>query len=213
MRKWMLAAAVCLLAPLLMGPVEQKAGGNLVKNGDFAKGLEAWTTTFPGTNETKYAKNHEAVSVADAPGAPAGAKALKFSLSKSVAESQGVKVVTPLLAVGAVPSCEFGAEVMVRGPSVILFAEGYRADPSQKESGNDQYPGYVRCWRATIFPKCGPGVWSPQARTVNLAKLPERNRPTHILVKLYAYGAAGEVFFRHIFLRNVGGAAGAGPKP
>ncbi len=211
MRKWMLAAAVCLLAPLLMGPVEQKAGGNLVKNGDFATGLEAWTAVFPGANETKYAKNQAAVSVADVPGATAGAKALKFSLSRAVAESQGVKAVTPLMAVGAVPACEFGAEVMVRGPSVILFAEGYRADPSQKESGNDQYPGYVRCWRATLFPKCGPGVWSPQARTVNLAKLPERNRPTHILLKLYAYGAAGEAIFRNVFLR--GAAVPAAAKP
>lgn len=200
--------AVCVLAlagsrPPAGDGAAPKDGGNLVCNGDFSKGLEAWHTTFPEANETKYAKNHECVAVAAAPGAAANAKAVRFTLTQAVADSQGVKAVTPLMEVDPAASYEFGAELLTRGPAAIIFIEGYRRDPSQTVAGNDQYPGFVRCYRATIFPKCGPGVWSPQARTVELGRLQGKYRPTHLLIKLYAFHPAGEIFFRNVFLRKV----------
>ena len=209
--------AVCALALAGMLPAAgdgaaPKDGGNLVANGDFSKGMEAWNATFPEANETKYAKNHECVAVADAPGAAAGAKAVKLTLTKAVAESQGVKAVTPLMEVDPAASYEFGAELLTRGPSAIIFVEGYRRDPSQTAAGNDQYPGFVRCYRATIQPKCGRGAWSAQARTIELGKLKEKYRPTHLLVKLYAFNPAGEIFFRNVFLRRAQGKPAAPAK-
>ena len=209
----MLALAVAFPASGADGAAVQKGDGNLVRNGDFARGLEGWTATFPEANETKYAKNHACVSAADAPNAAAGAKAVKFTLTKSVAESQGVKAVTPLMEVDPVASYEFGAELLTLGPSAIIFVEGYRRDPSQTAAGNDQYPGFVRCYRATIQPKCGRGAWSPQARTIELGKLREKYRPTHLLVKLYAFNPAGDIFFRNVFLRKVEDKPTAPPPP
>jgi hypothetical protein len=119
-----------------------------------------------------------------------------------------VKAVTPMIEVDPEGAYEFGAEVFTRGPTLKMFLEGYVKEPKQTVAGNDMYPGYVRVYRASIHVRAPEGQWSPQTRVFNLAKIPKANRPTHVLVKIYAYWPKGEAYYRSVFLRP---APGSGP--
>lgn len=206
MRIAMLAAAALLLAlavPLRAG--EQ----NLLPNGDFGKGLARWKVTFPEANETKYSRNHDWITVVDSPGG--GGKAVRFVLSEGVAASEGVKAVTEMVEIDPAGAYEFGADVFTRGPTLKMFIEGYVKEPKQQVAGNDMYPGFVRVYRASIHVRTGPEAWSTQRRVFDLSKAPKANRPTHVLVKIYAYWPKGEAFYRNVFLRPA--AAGAASPP
>ncbi len=187
----------CLL--LLLAASLLRAGDNLVRNPDFAAGLEHWTATFPEPNETNYSRNHLWVKVVQVDGKPA----LEYTLSAPVAASEGVKTVSDLIEVDPARSYEFGAEVWSAAPSLILFLEGYREDPERTEKGNDQYPGYVRTYRATIFVKGEKNAWQTVRRRISPMLKRRDKAPTHVLIKLYAYHPPGVARFRNVFLRAV----------
>ncbi len=194
-----------LFAVLVLPALPAGAGENLVKNSDFTKKLEHWKTSFPEPNETKYAKNDQWVSVVDAP--EGKGKALHYTINGTVAASEGVKTCTELIPVDGSASYEFGCDVYTKGTAMVIFLEGYQKDPIQTKAGDDKYPGFARSYRATIFPKNGPNQWAPQSRVVNFGKQPAKYKPTHVLIKLYAFYPEGEVFFRNVFLRKVDGPA------
>ena len=98
---------------------------------------------------------------------------------------------------------EFGAEVYSTGPSPIIFIEGYQVDEERTENGNDRYAGFVRSYRATIHVKNAKGKWAPQSRILHPGAKPKRYRPTHMLVKLYAFHPQGDIYWRKVFLRKV----------
>jgi len=182
---------------------------NLVSNPHFDQNLEGWQASFPEANETKYARNSEWITITtvgddkskisdDDPADPQD-KIVTFTLSKQVAASEGVKLVSDLMPVDPTYSYRFGADVQTHGPKPIIFLEGYQVDSERKESGSDQIPGYVRVWRATIHVKEGKGLWQRATRVINFPKQ-ERFRPAFIRIKLYAYHPAGEVSFDNVFL-------------
>ena len=74
------------------------------------------------------------------------------------------------------------------------------------DAGADQYPGYKRCYRSVIHVRSGAGDWATESQ---VAEVPddERYRPTHVLIKIYAYYPAGEAFYDNVFLRPVKEAA------
>ncbi len=168
------------------------AGENLVENGDFKNGLEHWKVHFDEPTETKYSQNHRWVEVEQG--------AIKFTLVPTVAASEGVKAVTPLIPVEAGAGYEFGCRLRSQGPKPKIILEGYRADPSRTAAGADQYPGYKRVYRAVIHPKNVSAQWSEHSRVFNP---PERYQPTHVLIKLYAYLGSGDIFFTDVFLRKI----------
>ncbi len=175
-----------------------RAGDNLVANPAFKKRLKEWKVEFPEPNETKYANNHNWIKVVKAPG-KAGKKAIEFALSGSVAASEGVKAVTPLLEIEEGANYEFGAELKSMAPACKIFLEGYKKDPEYTENGNDRYAGFVRVYRATIHVKVPRGKWGVASRVL---KPPKRYQPTHVLIKLYAYWPAGKVYYTNVFLRK-----------
>jgi len=201
--RWVVAALFVLASRLVAAP----PAANLVLNPDFAQGLAHWQTSFLNPNETKYARNHEWVSVVSAPDGKG--KVAKFEFPGPVADSEGVKACSDLIAIDPTPgtSYEFGADVCSAGPSVILFIEGYQADPTQTVSGDNHFAGYVRVYRATLFVKAPKDSWSHELRQIKLPK-EKRYCPSFISIKLYAFHPAGQVLFRHVFLRPV-----AGPPP
>lgn len=189
-------AAICLLC----GAGLAWAGENLVPDPDFRHGLEHWKVRFPEPNETKYANNHQWVSVAAAPG---GGKALKMVSKGSVAASEGVKAVTPMIEIDPEGSYEFGAETWSSGTAVKIFIEGYQKDPERTEAGADAYPGYVRVYRKTMHVKTPPKKWGKSLQELHFAQRHKRYRPDALLIKLYCYWPAGEVYFRDVTLRPI----------
>jgi len=196
----LVAAVVVLLAAAAWAG----EAANLVANPGFEKGDQGWKTRFPEPTETKYARNHEWVGVVARP--DGGGRCLRFGLNGAVAASEGVKAVTPMLPIAAGQTYEFGADVLTRGPTLKIFLEGYRAEAGRTDSGADQYPGYRRCYRSVIHVRNGVGAWATASQ---VAKIPdaERYRPTHVLLKLYAYWPEGEAFYDNAFVRPVGEAA------
>ncbi len=176
-------------------------GENLLQNGNFSDGLKGWKTTFPEANETKYALNHKNVQLVDAPN-DKGGKAVEFNSTGRTAASEGVKVVSRLIRIDSMKSYIFGVDVLRLGPGCKVFLEGYVENPEQTVNGNDQYSGFVRCYRASIHVKAKKGKWARKTRTINLAKVPKRSRPTHVLLKLYCYYPPGKVYYTNAFLRE-----------
>ncbi len=175
---------------------------NLVANPDFSDGFKGWIVHFPEENEQNYSRNHEWIEIA--PGPEGKDKAIHFTLSAAVAASEGVKAVTPLMKIEDLPgkAYEFGAEVYSDNPSLILFIEGYQRDPEQQEKGNDHYPGFARSYRATIHVKIPRNQWGQAKRVITLPTQ-DRYRPSHMLIKLYAFHPAGNAWFRNVYLRPV----------
>jgi len=178
------------------------AGPNLVKNGEFTKQLEHWKVDFPQPNETKYLENPKWVAVVDNP--QGSGTALKFTLNGNVAASQGVKACTEMMEVNPDANYEFGAELFTKGPTLKVFLEGYIKDEAQQVVGNDFYPGFSRVYRCVIHVRSGQGGWATEKLAARLAKLEKRYKPTHVVIKLYAYWPEGEVYWRNVFLRKVG---------
>lgn len=166
---------------------------NLVPNGDFADGLKGWKVHFPEANEQNYARNHEWLQVTDGE--------LLVTMPAKVAALAGVKAVSELIPVSGGPETEleFGAELFSEAPSVIIFIEAYQEDPERTEVGDNQYPGYVRSYRATIHVKAKKGEWATVRRTIKPFKR-ERYAPSHVLIKLFTYQSAGSVRFRRAFI-------------
>lgn len=171
---------------------------NLVPNPRFADELKHWQVEFPEANETKYQNNHTWTHVVADPAG--GGKCLEFTLTGAVAASEGVKACTELIPVEVGASYEFGAEVMSTAPSPIIFIEGYKVDPTQTVAGDNQVPGYARCYRATIQVKGAGKDWKRETREITPKK---GYQPTHMIVKLYGYYPEGKVYFRNVFLRKI----------
>lgn len=191
---WLLLAGWLGLAQPLV------AGENLVTNPDFAQGLAPWNAIFAEPNETKYARNHQWVSVVPAPGGQG--QAVKFTLNGAVAASEGVKLCTPLIPLQAAGGqrFEFGADILTEAPSLIVFFEGYQVDATQTDKGNDHFAGFARSYRATLFVKEPAGKWATVRRVITLPTK-ARYLPSHALLKLYAFHPAGTAYFRNVFLR------------
>lgn len=184
--------------PTLTG---RKLTENLVPNGDFAKGLEGWQVQFLEPNETKYAHNHEWVSVVDAP--KASGKAIKFEFGAGPASSEGVKAITGLIPIDPAGSYEFGADLLSTGSTMKIFLEGYKVSPEHQDQGSDQFAGYVRCYRKVIHVKSGVGAWATERQVADIGTLKPRYQPTFVVIKLYAYWPAGTVHYRNVFLRQL----------
>ncbi len=176
----------------------ESAALNLVRNPAFEDGMKFWQIRFPEENETKYRRNHEWVEVVANPDGPG--KCVQFSIPPSVAASEGVKVVTEMVELTPGKQYEFGADVRSMAPAVKIFLEGYRRDPEQTVAGDNQYRGFVRCYRKVIHVHAELGTWSTEIQKLNP---PARYLPTHVVVKLYAFHPAGKVYFRNVILREV----------
>lgn len=199
MRLLLLQLGLLLLCTAVGSRAESE---NLLVNGKFSDGLKQWKVTFPEANETKYGRNHQWTEVVAAP--VGGGKCLQFTLNNAVASSEGVKACSELIKIEPGATYEFGADVMSAGPSPIIFIEGYKEDPERQETGDNQYPGFVRTYRATIQVKDAGGKnWKPQRREITPKGSTKGNQPTHLLVKLYAYYPEGKIWFRNVFLRKV----------
>ncbi len=172
--------------------------GNLVPNPRFAEGLKHWKIRFPAPNETKYGKNHELVKVVDAP-LEKGGKAVELDSIPKVAGSQGVKAVSPLIAIAKGKNYEFGVDLYSTAPASKIILEGYDVAPDRKETGDNQYPGFVRKYRAVIHVKIEKGKWGTASRII---KPPKGREPSHVLVKLYCYWPTGKVYCTNVFLRQ-----------
>ncbi len=194
--QWLVAAALLTLSAAAERS-SGDAGRNLVSNSDFSHGLKDWQVRFAEPNEEKYARNHQWVKDVFTPDDGPGFS-LEFKLTPEVAASEGVKAVTGLMELADGVKYEFGADVQTRGPAVKIFVEGYVRDPEQRESGNDQYPGFRRVYRKTIHVKGTIGEWQAWRQTINP---PARYEPTHAVIKLYAYLNPGLVYFRNVVLQ------------
>jgi hypothetical protein len=184
-------------------PKEVVVGANLVPNPDFkkgAKGLEFWQTEYLEGNETKYSANHLAAEVVPAPDLP-GKKAILFTVDVAAAASQGIKAQSALIRIVPDRVYEFGANVKSSGCACKVFLEGYVEDPEQKKSGSDQIPGFSRLYRSVLHVAAPPGQWGVADRVIDFTQVKERYRPTHLLVKLYAYWPAGQVYYTDVFLQ------------
>ena len=188
-----------IILPLIIMamPLSVEAGGNLVKNGNFTKKLEHWKVEFPETNESKYNDNHRYVKLVAAP--RSRGKCVEFTLTAPVAASQGVKAITDFIPICQGVTYEYGAEIFRDGPQVKIFIEGYEKDPEQTEAGNDCYLGFSRVYRAPIHVKTNNRAWHTVSRRF---EPPKQFRPSHVIIKLYAYHPAGKVYFRDVFLRK-----------
>jgi hypothetical protein len=184
---------------LLLFSLPLNAQTNLIANSGFDQKdnpLAHWIVTFKEKNETKYHRNHKWVSIVT--DSDKGA-CLQFAFPEDVAASEGVKALTQMIPVKPDSAYTFGAELKSAGPSVIVFLEGYKVDPEQKQNGHDFFAGYSRIYRATIHVKSPKGLWSREARTI---KPPKRFQPTHMMIKLYAFHPKGKVLFKNVFLRR-----------
>ncbi len=173
--------------------------GNWLRNGDFRHGLHGWTVRFPEAGETVYSRNHEWIEVSDNP--LGTGRVIRFTLSRAVAATEGVKAATPLMPVEAGVSYQFGADILSLGPSAKIILEGYVEDAERTAAGADQIPGYRRIYRAVIHPKGVSGrEWTTHRRII---APPVRYQPTHVLFKLYAYWPEGVIYFDNAEFRRV----------
>ena len=201
-------AADCTVETTALGvkvvvPKAIEVGANLVSNPNFrkgAKGLEFWQIEFLEGNETKYSANHLAVDVVQAPELP-GKKAIHFTVDVAAAASQGIKASSTLIKVTPDRVYEFGANVKSSGCACKVFLEGYVEDPEQKKTGSDLIPGFTRVYRSVLHVSVPAGAWGVADRVIDFTQIKERYRPTHLLVKLYAYWPAGQVHYTDVFLQ------------
>ena len=171
---------------------------NLLPNHDFSRGLSEWQTRFQEENEKKYWENHKHVTVVANP--VGSGRALRLTLPRAVAASQGVKVQSQLMEVKPGKSYMFGAEIISEGPTPKIILEGYTEDSQRQTKGADQIPGYRRIYRAVIHPdSVDAQEWSTHSREISP---PSRYQPSHVLIKLYAYWPKGTIYFNNVELRK-----------
>jgi hypothetical protein len=196
--RWESVGLILLLALWLI-PVIVSAGDaypNLVPNFDFKDGLEKWQSQFPFPNESKYNDNHEFVKAVSYP--KRAGKVVELALNAKTAASEGVKVSSAMIPIEKGKYYEFGADVFSEGPTSKIFLEGYKVDPEQQAEGDNQYKGYVRCFRAVIHVKDAGGRWATQRMIMDA---PLRYQPTHVMIKLYGYYPAGKLYYSNVYLR------------
>jgi hypothetical protein len=139
------ALAVVLLARAVLAA---PAVSNLLANGNFedaAEPLRGWCTDYRAEENRWYMNNHLSVSVLPRDGARRGV--LKFQVSQSASQNEGVKV-------DSLPvPYEFGAKYRLtvtaraKGPNARILIEGYQWKPGVKPYGSPVFTDLRKTYR------------------------------------------------------------------
>jgi len=169
----------------------------LCPNGDFSKGQdlpEGWTVVRDDVKaQVEWTRR---------PGGAETDKCLAYRMKPAAADSSGIAVLSAEVAVEEGAYYRVGADILSKGPSVIIFVKGYADfDGQMREIYNHQ---------ARYYPE-KKGEWE--------RRLTEAFRPRHpwlkvksLRVMLYAYHPAGDVYFDNVSVKQVQVEALAEPK-
>ncbi|TAN36901.1 MAG: hypothetical protein EPN23_07220 [Verrucomicrobia bacterium] len=139
-----LAVLVCVTAAT--------TNSNLLKNGNFAQGLEGWRYKYDLPGEGWYTNNHNLVSVAaEAEGKP---KVLKlhgtfYELASAVA--MGIKVDSDPVPIKPPEKARLTAVVKTTGPNCRILVYGYKWKPGIKPHPAPALAELRRCYDSTLL--------------------------------------------------------------
>ena len=169
----------------------------LCPNGDFSKGKdlpESWTVVREDVKaQVEWTRR---------PGGAEADQCLAYRMKPAAADSSGIAVLSAEVAVEEGAYYRVGADILSKGPSVIIFVKGYADfDGQMREIYNHQ---------ARYYPE-KKGEWE--------RRLTEAFRPRHpwlkvksLRVMLYAYHPAGDVYFDNVSVKQVQVEAPSEPK-
>ena len=182
-----------------------KSNPNLVPDGDFAHS-GPWTALLRADQYVAPIRDampdNDRVEILRHPGEHGGlTHVLAMTLSKGVAESNGLACLSGPIPIRADRRYRLGFRYRSGGPHLHVFVKGYA--PGTDLAGQ---PNQAQCYELQV-PPSGPtrGTWQTVTADLN-PQNPAGPPPTTLRVDLYAYLAAGTVMFADVQLKDVGGA-------
>ena len=180
-----------------------KSNPNLVVDGDFAKS-GAWTALLRSAKYVAPVRDAmpdtDHVEILRRPDGRGGlTNVLAMTLSKDVAESNGLACLSAPIAIRPDGRYRLAFRYRSDGPSLHVFVKGYV--PGTDIAGG---PADVQCYELQVPPSGATGgKWRDVVADLN-PQNPAGPAPATLRVDLYAYLLAGSVMFADVRLKDVG---------
>ena len=127
-------------------------GDNLLKNGNFAHGLEGWRYKYDLPGEGWYTNNHNLVSVvAEAEGKPPVLKLHGTFNELMSGHAMGIKVDSDPVPFKPTERARLIASVRTTGPNCRILVYGYKWKPGVKPHPNPILPELRECYHSVLL--------------------------------------------------------------